>query len=87
MIGSLASAVRTLVTIRDLAGRGHAAPVIARTAGLHPFVVSKNLRGAMTYGVDALPTALRKIAELDRDAKSGRADAFDSLFSILLAIK
>jgi DNA polymerase-3 subunit delta len=87
LLGSLASAVRTLVTIRDLAERGNPAAAIAKTGGLHPFVVSKNLRGAMAYTAGALPTALRTIAELDRDAKSGNADALDSLFSILLALK
>jgi DNA polymerase-3 subunit delta len=86
LVGAVASAVRTLVMVRDLADRGQPATVIAKTTGLHPFVVSKNLAGARAYTPATLVSAHRALAVLDRQAKTGQADAIDGLFSILLGL-
>lgn len=43
-------------------------------------------RGSRTYTQSQLVRAHRALAELDRDSKSGLADAEDGLFSILLAL-
>ena len=86
MVGSLASAVRTLMMVRDLADRGRPATAIAKATGLHPYVVSKTLRGAAAYEPHALREAHRMLAALDRSSKEGAADAVDGLFATLLAL-
>lgn len=86
LVGSLASSVRTLLTVRGLRAQGMAPASIAKTAGVHPFVVSKNLRGTSAFDDASLAVALRTLAELDRDAKSGRTDGTDGLFAVLLAL-
>ena len=86
LIGSLASALRSLMMIRELLDRGLAAPAIASMTGLHPYVVSKTLRGARLYEPAALAAAHRSLASLDRATKEGRADGTDGLFGIIMAL-
>jgi DNA polymerase III delta subunit len=84
LIGAVAASMRTLLMIRDLTDRNTTASVIAKITGLHPFVISKTLRGARAYTPNSLKTAHTALAALDRQTKMGRADAVDGLFSILL---
>jgi DNA polymerase III delta subunit len=86
LLGSIASSVRSLLMVRDLAGRGNAAGAIAAATGLHPYVVSKTLRGAAAYDTARLTRAHRMLAALDLQAKNGQADAADGLFAVLLAL-
>ncbi|HTP56707.1 MAG TPA: DNA polymerase III subunit delta [Candidatus Paceibacterota bacterium] len=86
LIGSLASSVRSLLMVRELADRGIPPAAIAKSSGLHPFVVAKTLRGARAYDPRALRNAHSHLALLDRASKEGRADAVDGLFGILLAL-
>ncbi len=71
--------------VKDLAARGTPPASIAKLSGLHPFVVSKTLRGATTTDADALRRTHVALAKLDRSAKEGTAHNADELFSILLA--
>lgn len=85
LIGSIAAGMRNLAMVKELAGRGTPAVSIAKLAGLHPFVVSKTLRGAQATDADALRRAHIALATLDRSVKEGTAHAADELFSILLS--
>lgn len=86
LLGSLASGIRTLMTVKDLAGRGLSPAAVAKTAGLHPYVVTKTLRGAASYTGEQLAGAHERLAGLDRSAKSGHADMTDGLFAVLLSL-
>jgi len=63
------------------------ASAIATGAGLHPFVVSKALKGAREADGGALREAHLRIACLDRDSKRGRADLLDGLFGAILGMR
>lgn len=84
LLGTIASSIRNLIMIRDLTDRGMPSATIAKTTGLHPFVVSKHLPGARSAPLDALQRTLQDIATADRHMKSGVSDPQDRLFSIIL---
>ncbi len=86
LVGMLASAIRTLLMVGDLAQRGVSAASIAQRTGLHPFVVSKNMRGAQAYPRAQLVSAHAALARVDRAGKTGTADVVDELFSVVLAL-
>jgi DNA polymerase-3 subunit delta len=86
LVGAVAASLRTLVMVGDLSANGQPAAAIARSAGLHPFVVSKTLAGARQYRPEGLRSAHLELARLDRLAKTGAADAVDGLFSILIGL-
>jgi DNA polymerase III delta subunit len=86
LIGSLASGLRNLLMIKDLTAQKKPAAGIAKLTGLHPFVISKSLRGAGSADTGRLRSAHCAVALLDRDAKDGRRDAVDGMFSLLLSL-
>lgn len=86
LLGSLASGIRNVSMVKDLQDRHQPTATIAKLSGLHPFVVSKTVRGAAKADRDALRRAHCGLAHLDRAAKDGRADAVDGLYAILLAL-
>ena len=86
LIGSLASTLRSLMMVRELTDRGSSSALIAKTTGLHPFVVSKTLRGSRLYEPSALRDAHQNLAQLDRSIKDGLSDGADGLFRILMAL-
>ncbi len=86
LMGSLASGFRNLIMVKDLLQRQQASAGIAKTTGLHPFVVSKTLSGARGADASRLTRAHIALALLDRGAKDGRMDMVDGLFSIVLAL-
>lgn len=86
ILGSLAAGIRTLMIVKDLSERRMTPALIARTAALHPYVVSKTLRGATLYTAPQLRRTLSELSLLDRAFKDGRADATDSLFRIVLEL-
>jgi|GEM_PF-4311983 len=86
LLGSLAAGLRNLIMIKDLSTRQHIAASIAKTTGLHPFVISKSLSGARSADASRLTQAHIALALLDRGSKDGRMDITDSLFAVLLAL-
>ncbi len=86
LLGSLAAGIRTLITIKDLSERHMTPALIAKTAALHPYVVTKTMRGASAYTATQLRRTLSELSWLDRAFKDGRADATDSLFRIMLEL-
>lgn len=86
LLGTMAAGIRNLLSVNDLVARRQPAGVIAKTTGLHPFVVSKTLRSAATADRTRLRRAHLALAALDRNSKDGHADMVDGLFSILLSL-
>jgi len=86
LLGTVAAGVRSLMMVRDMGDRGTTPAGIAGATGLHPYVISKTLRGATA----ADPVRLRRshdlLATLDRHAKDGRADTIDGLFAVLVSL-
>lgn len=86
VIGLLASATRTLVLVKAGIDRKMSAASISKATGLHPFVVSKNLKSVASADATAIRATHLRIATLDRDGKRGRADILDGLFSIIVGM-
>lgn len=86
LLGTVASAVRSLLMVRDLTDRNRPAAAIAKATGMHPYVVSKTLRGAAAADPKRLRRAHAALATLDRHAKDGRADTIDGLFAVLVSL-
>ncbi|MCC6934382.1 MAG: DNA polymerase III subunit delta [Candidatus Yanofskybacteria bacterium] len=86
LVGSLAAGIRTALMVADLRSRGMAPGAIAKTSGLHPFVVAKTLRGAAAARIESLREAHLALARLDRLAKDGLAQSADALFSVMLRL-
>lgn len=86
LLGSLAAGIRNVSMVKDLQDRHQPVGTIAKLTGLHPFVVSKTVRGAAKADGTSLRRAHLRLAQLDRTAKNGLSDTVDGLFSILLAL-
>jgi DNA polymerase III delta subunit len=86
LLGSIAAGIRNLSMVKDMQQRHQPSAAIASKTGLHPFVVSKTIRGAASADTVRLTSAHRALARLDRDAKSGRTDMVDGMFSVLLSL-
>ena len=86
VLGSLAAGLRNLIMIQNLTTRNQSSAHIAKTTGLHPFVISKSLAGARTADVSRLSRAHIALALLDRGSKDGRMDVVDGLYAVLLAL-
>jgi DNA polymerase III delta subunit len=86
IIGTLASGLRNLLIIKGLSADNTPSAGIAKRAGIHPFIVSKMLRGALAADGQRLKKAHIALASLDRDVKDGRRDAVDGLFDIALSL-
>ncbi len=86
LLASCAAGIRNLSMIKDVQQRHPSAGVIATVTGLHPFVISKTMRGAASADSAKLHRAHISLAQLDRSSKDGRADTVDGLFSVLLSL-
>lgn len=86
LIGSLASGVRNLLMAAEHARMNMPPALIARTTGIHPFVLSKILPTARTADYDKLRAFHLGLAHLDQASKQGRADVRDGLFSLVLSL-
>ncbi len=86
LIGLLASGIRNALMIRDLRTRNTPTVSIATTTGIHPYVVTKSLRGAERADAEKLTRALHALSALDQASKDGRADAVDGMFTTVLAL-
>ncbi len=86
LLASVASGIRNLSLVKDMQTRRQPAAALATTTGLHPFVISKTMRGAAAADSAKLRHAHIGLAQLDRSAKDGRADTVDGLFAVLLTL-
>lgn len=77
---------RNLLLVKDLAARDMAAPAIARTACLHPFVVRKVFQQAGRFTMADLRRIWHRLFALDIEAKSGAADLPLALNAFILGL-
>lgn len=86
LVGSLAAGLRNLIMTNDLVNRHQPSAAIAKLTGLHPFVISKTMRGATIANTERLIRAYCTLATLDRASKEGTAHTVDGLFSCVLSL-
>ena len=86
VLGTLASGVRSLLIAKAMHAQGSAPAVIAKAAGIHPFVAQKAVRGSSGYAMPSLLKAHERLAGLDRAIKDGRADGTDALMDVVLGL-
>lgn len=86
LLAMYAFAIRNLITIKDLAERGMTVHAIARTGGLHPFVVKKGLAASRRFQTDELLRAHTWLSQADRDTKNGSRDTLDTLYDFVLSV-
>lgn len=86
LIGSLASGIRNLLMAAEHARMNMPPALIARTTGIHPFVLSKIIPTARTVQFDKLRAFHQGLARLDQASKQGRVDVRDGLFSLVLSL-
>jgi DNA polymerase-3 subunit delta len=65
---------RTLICIADLQRRGVTRNLIAKEAGVHPFVLSKSLPLLNKYSWEKLLLAYERILEADSNMKNGKVE-------------
>lgn len=65
---------RNLLKVADLKDRGGSEYEIAKTAGLHPFVVKKSLAQIRNFSLDKLKNIYQELSELDTKIKTGKID-------------
>lgn len=81
-----AFAVRSMLIVKDLSEQGLAPARIATQAGMHPFVVSKNLPAAQRYDIQQLLDAHAWLSKADRSTKTGQWDPVDALYDFILTV-
>ncbi len=86
LIGSLASGIRNLLMTAEHARMNMPPALIARTTGIHPFVLSKLIPTARTVQFDKLRAFHQGLARLDQASKQGRVDVRDGLYSLVLSL-
>jgi DNA polymerase III delta subunit len=86
LLSMYAFAIRNMLMVKDVAGRGAPPRTIASVTGLHPFVVTKTLTATAGYAQDRLLSAHAWLAEGDRAVKGGRWDATDALYDFVLSV-
>lgn len=75
---------RNLLIINDLASRGMNQKDMARTAGVHPFVVKKTVEQSRQFKEDELKKAYGLLLAMDTGAKKGMLNLSDELFKFVL---
>ncbi len=71
LLTMLARQVRILLQVKELQGQGYPAPRMARELGLHPYVVEKALRQALSLSFPTLERMHRLLLEADLAIKTG----------------
>lgn len=77
---------RNLVLVKDLLERKTQYPLIAKIAGLHPFVVKKSWEACRLFSLAELEKIYRKIFQVDLDVKTGKIDPEVALDLLLVSI-
>lgn len=86
LLAMLAYQFRNLLSICDLLRRGTAYHLLAKKAGLHPFVVKKTHQQAKNFNLPKLKKIYQKLFNIDLQVKTGKIDpemALDLLISDL----
>ena len=74
LISMITYQYRTLISIADFQRRGVASNLIAKEAGIHPFVLSKSLPILERYSWEKLLLAYQRILEADSSMKNGKVE-------------
>lgn len=74
LLSMIAYQIKTLLIIKDLVEKNTPYAMIAKKAGLHPFVVQKNYYFCNKFTLSELKKIYRRIYEVDFDIKTGKLD-------------
>lgn len=74
LLALLTRQVRMMWQVKELSSDGHGSPEIANEMKIHPFVAEKLLRQSRSFTVEKLQVGLCRLAAVERDLKSGKAD-------------
>lgn len=77
---------RNLLVIKDLVSRALTSDLIAKRAGLHPFIVKKAMRELGKYELNDLKSLYDRLLNVDIAYKNGKAALDDSLFNFIFSI-
>jgi DNA polymerase III subunit delta len=86
VFNSVSGQVYTLLRIREMATSRKSEDEIAKTLGVHPFVVKKNVPQATKFSADRLEKLYHRLTELDYADKTGKADLPSQLDLVLAEI-
>ncbi len=74
LLGTFAYEVRTLLLVKEAASEGAAAPAIARSLKIHPFVAQKSLGFVRNFSLDELIETHHRLALADVAIKTGKKE-------------
>ena len=86
LLALYAFVVRNLLMISSLLERNTPPRTIAKTTGLHPFVVTKTVTAARQFSKAELERSHAWLAHADRETKTGHWDATDALYDFILTV-
>ena len=74
MLSMIAYQFRNFLVVKDALDRKVPYYLIAKSSGLHPFVVQKSMQLATRFSMENLQTIYRNIFEVDEAMKTGKID-------------
>ncbi len=78
--------VRSLLKLRDLVEKGVPFYALARSSGLHPYVVKKSWSQLRNFNLDQLKKIYQRLLEIELSLKSGRIDGETALDMLVAEI-
>jgi len=74
LLSMLTYQIRSLIRLKDLIERGEPYYSLAKTSGLHPFVIKKSSQQLRNFTLEGLKKIYRQLAEIDFRIKNGLID-------------
>lgn len=78
--------IRNLLRLKDLIEVGVPFYSLAAKSGLHPFVVKKSSQVLKNFSLERLKNVFRRLAEVERELKTGRIDGLSALDLLVMSI-
>jgi DNA polymerase-3 subunit delta len=79
LLSMISRQVRILIGIRQALDSGLSSHEITSLLKLHPFVLQKGINQVRNFNLETLKKIFFRLVEIDKDMKTGRADARTAL--------
>lgn len=76
---------RNMLMVKDLLDRKTSSELIAKKAGLHPFIVRKTSVNTSKFTAEELKASYNKLLDVDTLSKQGNLNLLDYLFNLVLS--